>query len=134
MERRHLLRTLLAAGATAVTAGCLSETPGATGPRNPPSEPENDPRRTARSSALRIDSFDIAETEDGSLRVFGTVENAAASERLARVRVVVVVGGDERTRTVEVEVSAESTAEFEAAFDVSFDAFANDGDLDLRLV
>ena len=129
MKRRGVLTLIAGAG-----AGCLSNPPGATGPRNPPSEPANDPRKTARASALTIATFDVEEADDGRLRVFGTVENSAGSTRVARVQAVVTADGERAERTVEVDVPPGGSADFDVVFEVSYAAFTKRGNLDLNLV
>lgn len=130
MERRRLLG-LVAVG---LSTGCLGSLPRANGPRNPPNAPAGEPRQTPEIPSVRIATFDIDETEDGRLRVFGEIVNDAASVRTATVRIRVVADGDESIQTVEVEVQSGETAPFEAEFDTTFEAFAKKGDLDVSLV
>ena len=129
MDRRAALSTLAVA-----FCGCLSDAPGPTGPRNPPDEPPNDPRTTPTPDALSVTSFDFEETDDGALRVFGTVENAGEVERTARVRIRVTAKGSRTDRTTEVIVPAGEEARFEVVFQVRYRAFASEGSIDVTLV
>jgi len=130
MDRRAALSTL----AVALCGGCLSNAPGPTGPRNPPSEPANDPRRTPVEQALSVTTFDFDETDDGNLRVYGVVENTGEVERVARVRVSVSANGKEAERTTEVTVPAGRQTRFEVVFDVTYKAFSKGGSIDIDLV
>ncbi|WP_311171725.1 transcriptional initiation protein Tat [Halobellus ordinarius] len=132
MDRRSALRTIVPAVA-ALLGGCLDSLPGATGPRNPPSAPEGEPRQTADQPALAVDSFDFERTEEGTLRVFGTVENRRDVQRTATVRVIVTADGDEFIRETDVTVDAGETTEWAVSFDVAYNAFTSGGDLNVEL-
>ncbi|MFC6872808.1 transcriptional initiation protein Tat [Halobellus marinus] len=133
MDRRSALRAIVPAVA-ALLGGCLDSLPGATGPRNPPSAPEGEPRQTADQPALAVGSFDFERTEDGTLRVFGTVENRGDVQRTATVRVNIRIDGDEVARETDVTVEPGETAEWAVTFDVAYDAFTSGGDLNVELV
>jgi hypothetical protein len=133
MDRRSALRAIVPAVA-ALLGGCLDSLPGATGPRNPPSAPEGEPRQTADQLALAVGSFDFERTEDGMLRVFGTVENRGDVQRTATVRVNIRIDGDEVARETDVTVEPGETAEWAVTFDVAYDAFTSGGDLNVELV
>ncbi|ELK47553.1 transcriptional initiation protein Tat [Haloferax volcanii] len=130
MERRRLLG-LVAVG---LSSGCLGSLPGATGPRNPPAAPAGNPRDTPEVSPVRIEDIDYEATDDGRLRVFGSVLNDGGAERLTTVEVRVTAGGERTTQSRELTVPAGGTADFEIEFDVEYDAFSDDGDLNVSLV
>ena len=131
MKRRSALGLL--AASLSLPAGCLSDAPGVTGPRNPPSAPADDPREPPEREPLRITEFDFGESDDGRLRVFGTVENRTETERRATVRVSVTTD-ETYERTVEVDVPAGSTAEFEVVFDLAYEVASGNFSIDLHLV
>jgi hypothetical protein len=130
MERRRLLG-LVAIG---LSSGCLSGLPNATGPRNPPEAPAGEPRDAPEVPPVRIANFDYESTDDGRLRVFGSVVNDAGSERVATVRVRAVVDDTESVREARVTVPSGETASFAVDFDVEYDRFARSGELDVTLV
>ncbi|KAB1189259.1 MULTISPECIES: transcriptional initiation protein Tat [Haloferax] len=130
MERRRLLG-LVALG---LSSGCLGALPNATGPRNPPEAPAGEPRNTPEVPPVRISDFDFESTDDGRLRVFGEVVNDAGSERVATVRVRIVVGGSESIRDADVTVPSGETASFSVEFDAQYGDFAKNGELDVSLV
>ena len=128
MDRRRALR---AAGVslTALFGGCLGSWPRATGPRNPPSAPADQPRRTPERPDLVIGTFDFEADEEGTLRVFGTVENRDDAQQTGTVTVSVRVDGESDTREVDVAVDPGETVEWSVTFDVAYDEFAAGGDL-----
>ncbi|WP_042666651.1 hypothetical protein [Haloferax sp. ATB1] len=130
MERRRLLGVV----AVGLSSGCLGSLPGATGPRNPPEAPAGDPRDTPAVSPVRIEDIDYEATDDGRLRVFGSVLNDGGAERLTTVEVRVTVGGERSTRSQELAVPAGGTADFAVEFEFGYDAFREDGDLNVSLV
>jgi hypothetical protein len=132
-------RTVLAfAGATLGLAGCLSDTPGATGPRNPPnsetSTPTADPGSGgggggATERPLQVGTYDFERTDDGRLRVFGTVVNNTDEELAGVVRAGVFYGDESNILEEEVTVPGGGSTEFELLFEIDFEAFAEDGEL-----
>ncbi|WP_411963515.1 transcriptional initiation protein Tat [Haloferax sp. YSMS24] len=130
MERRRLLG-LVAVG---LSSGCLSGYPTATGPRNPPEAPADEPRETPEVPSVRIVTFDFESTDDGRLRVFGEVVNDSGSERVVTVRVRVAVGENESVRDTDVSVPSGETEPFSVEFDVEFDAFASNGEIDVSIL
>ncbi|RDZ45432.1 transcriptional initiation protein Tat [Haloferax sp. Atlit-10N] len=129
MERRRLLG-LVAVG---LSSGCLGSLPGATGPRNPPDAPAGEPRDTPEVPPVRISEVDFEATDDGRLRVFGTVVNDSGAERIATVEARVSVRDEESTRSQELAVPAAGSADFAIEFEFEFDAFRNNGDLNVSL-
>ncbi|MGQ4555182.1 transcriptional initiation protein Tat [Halobellus sp. GM3] len=133
MKRRTALRVV--AGATVSSlAGCLGSLPRATGPRNPPAAPADQPRRTPDRPDLAVGTFDFEAAEDGSLRVFGTVENRGDVRRTAAVRVTARVGGEAFSRETDVAVGPGATVEWSVTLDAASDAFTSGGDLNVDLV
>jgi hypothetical protein len=132
MDRRAVLRSVALALPLSVS-GCLSNPPGATGPRQPPKEPEEGPRDEP-SRDVRIDQFDFEETDDGLLRVFGTVVNSSDVERVATVKAIVDASGEHFERTTDVTVPANGEAEFGVVVEVEYDTFAKNGRVNVELV
>ncbi|KTG30843.1 hypothetical protein [Haloferax profundi] len=130
MERRRLLG-LVAVG---LSSGCLSGLPNATGPRNPPEAPAGEPRNTPEVPPVRIVNFDFEATDDGRLRVFGEVVNDSGSERVATIRVRIVVDESESIQDVGVTIPSGETAPFSVEFDTEYDAFVRNGEIDVSLV
>lgn len=127
MKRRAVLSTF----ALALSSGCLGSLPRATGPRKPPEAPEGGPDPSG--DALSIESWDYGETEGGSLRIFGRVQNTGGTEATATVAATVTVDGDEHTNSTDVTVAAGGTAEFELRFDVSYEQFQQNGAISIEL-
>ena len=132
MRRRSVIRRTLAC-VTATFSGCVGRFPRATGPRNPPDAPADQPRETPDRSDLVVGTFDFEATDDGALRVFGTVENGGDVQRTGTVRVTVGVGGDEFVREASVTVASGATAEWSVTFDVAYDRFAGGGDISVEI-
>jgi hypothetical protein len=132
MDRRALLRAAALALPLSVT-GCLSNPPGATGPRRPPKEPESGPREEPARD-VRIDQFDFEENNEGTLRVFGTVVNERDAEQNVGVRAIVDASGDQYERTGYVTVPPNGEAQFVIDVDVEYDKFAKNGRVNVELV
>ena len=128
MERRTVLG---AAGVSlaALLGGCLGAFPRATGPRNPPDAPADQPRQTPDRPDLVVGTFDFEADDEGSLRVFGTVENRGDVQRTATVTVTARVDGEAFVRETSLAVDPGATAEWSVTFDVSYEEFASGGDL-----
>ncbi|WP_224449751.1 transcriptional initiation protein Tat [Haloprofundus salilacus] len=129
MKRRTLVTALL----PALSAGCLSSLPSATGPRGPPEEPTTGPGEGPEYDPLSVETFDFEGTEEDELRAFGTVNNRTPEERTGTVSVRVTVDGEETVETTEVTVPGDSTAEFETVVPVSFEAFERNGQLQVTV-
>ncbi|WP_071391197.1 hypothetical protein [Haloprofundus marisrubri] len=132
MKRRTFVTALLPA-LSALSAGCLSSLPQATGPRGPPDAPADSPQQTPEPDPLSIAAFDYEGTDNDQLRAFGTVDNGSPEERTGVVRVRVTVGDEETVGTAEVTVSGDSTAEFETVVPVSFEEFQRNGQLQVSV-
>ncbi|MBB6645451.1 transcriptional initiation protein Tat [Halobellus ruber] len=132
MRRRTAIRGCLAGAATAL-AGCVGRLPRATGPRNPPDAPADQPRRTPDRPALTVATFDFEADDDGRLRVFGTVENRGDARRIGTVRVAVDVDGEAFVREISVTVDSGATAEWAVSFDVAYDRFASGGGISVSV-
>jgi hypothetical protein len=132
MERRTALR-VVAGTVTALLGGCLGELPGATGPRNPPEAPADQPRETPERPDLVVETFDFEAADSGALRVFGRVDNRGDVRRTATVRVIATVDGDEFVRESPVSVDPGETAEWAVTFDLTYDTFASGGNLSVEL-
>ncbi|WP_144902871.1 transcriptional initiation protein Tat [Halobellus captivus] len=130
MERRSALRAA-AASVSGLLGGCLGSFPSATGPRNPPDPPADQPRRTPDRPDITVASFDFEADDDGALRVFGTVENRGDAQRTATVTVTVRSAGETFERESTVTVDPDQTAEWTVTFDVAYDDFLSDGDLNV---
>ncbi|WP_224335958.1 transcriptional initiation protein Tat [Haloprofundus halobius] len=129
MKRRAFATTLL----SALSAGCLSSLPQATGPRGPPEEPATGPGEEPEEDPLSVEAFDYEGTEDDELRTFGTVDNQSPEERTGTVTVEVTIDDEETAETTEVTVEGDSTAEFETVVSVSFGAFQRNGQLQVSV-
>ncbi|QCJ48347.1 transcriptional initiation protein Tat [Haloprofundus sp. MHR1] len=129
MKRRTFVTALL----PALSAGCLSSLPRATGPRGPPEAPASEPGETPEPDHLSIETFDYEGTDDDQLRAFGTVDNRSPEERTGVVRVRVTVDDEETVGTTEVTVPGDSTAEFETVVPVSFETFRRNGQLQVTV-
>lgn len=127
VKRRALLQVL----ALGLSSGCLGALPGPTGPRNPPEAPAGQSRTPKR--VLSIETWDSGETDEGTLRVFGTIRNTGDASASATVASTVAVDEKKQTKTTDVSVSAGETAEFELVFDVSYEAFTGNGSINLHL-
>ena len=128
MERRTVLG---GAGVSiaALLGGCLSAFPSATGPRNPPDAPADQPRRTPERPDLVVGTFDFEADDEGALRVFGTVENRGDTQRTATVTVTSRVDGEQFVRETSLAVDPGESAEWSVSFDVDYEGFASGGDL-----
>jgi hypothetical protein len=126
--RRQLLRSI----PLFVASGCLADPPGRTGPRNPPAEPATRPGEDR--SPLRVATFDIAERDDGQLRVSGRVRNDGTIERQATVRAAATVDGERTVAETTVTVAAGGSEPFSIGLGVSYEAFAGGGSLDVGVV
>ena len=132
MRRRSVIRrTLICAAAT--LGGCVGRLPRATGPRNPPDAPADQPRETPDRPDVVVGTFDFEATDDGALRVFGTVENGSGVQRTGTVRVTVGVDGDEFVREASVTVESGETSEWAVTFDLAYDRFAGGGDISVEV-
>lgn len=128
MDRRAVLRSLALA---IPLSGCLAGAADRTGPRNPPKEPKDGPRDDPQPT-VRIGQFDFEETDDGHLRVFGTVVNDSDAQRTATV--LAVVDADAHyEQTTQVTVDAGSEREFAIVFDIEYDTFARQGQVNVKL-
>ena len=132
MRRRSAIRGCLACLAAAL-GGCVGRLPRATGPRNPPDAPADQPRRTPEPPDLVVGAFDFEADEDGALRVFGTVESRADARRTGTVRVTVGVDGDETVRETTVAVDPGETAEWAVGFGIAYDRFAAGGEVSVAV-
>ncbi|MGM0591225.1 MAG: transcriptional initiation protein Tat [Halobacteriota archaeon] len=129
MNRRGYLRLL----ALLAPAGCLETTPGPTGPRTPPTAANANPQAPPTSSALRVKSFDFEETDDGTLRVFGVIENSSDREREAKVNVTVTEQDSRHVGGTTITVDPNSEAEFGIRFDIDYESFARDGEVSVTV-
>jgi hypothetical protein len=119
MKRRVLLGTLPFA-----LSGCLSSLPGPTGPRNPPTEPADDPREQAEEKPLVVSDFDFSRADSDALAVVLTVTNRTDVERVGTVTVTLSLDGETSERTTEVTVGGDSDAETELVFEeIRFETF-----------
>ena len=132
MRRRSVICGSLACVA-ATLGGCVGRLPQATGPRNPPDAPADQPRETPDRPGLVVGTFDFEATDDGALRVFGTVENGDDVQRTGTVRVTVGVGGGEFVREAAVTVESDETSEWAVTFDLGYDRFTAGGDLSVEI-
>jgi len=82
---------------------------------------------------LAVATFDFEADDDGTLRVFGTVENRGDARRTGTVRVVVGVDDQELVRETDVAVDSDSTAEWTVTVDVAYDRFAAGGNISVAL-
>jgi len=82
---------------------------------------------------LAVATFDFEADDDGTLRVFGTVENRGDARRTGTVRVVVGVDDEELVRETDVAVDSDSTAEWTVTVDVAYDRFAAGGNISVAL-
>ena len=128
MERRTVLGGA-GVSITALLGGCLSAFPSATGPRNPPDAPADQPRRTPEQSDLVVGTFDFEAGEEGALRVFGTVENRGDAQRTATVTVTARIDGEPFVRETSLTVDPGATAEWSVTFDLPYEEFASGGTL-----
>ncbi|SEO86010.1 hypothetical protein SAMN04487948_10621 [Halogranum amylolyticum] len=119
MKRRVLLGTLPFA-----LSGCLSSLPGPDGPRNPPTEPEDDPRAEAEQKPLVAGDFRFKRTDDETLRVVLTVTNRTDTKQTGTLTGTLTLKGETYERTNEVTVGGDETVETELVYDeVGFEAF-----------
>jgi len=132
MRRRSAIRGCLGC-LVAALGGCAGRLPRATGPRNPPNAPADQPRETPDRPDLAVATFDFEADDDGTLRVFGTVENRGDARRTGTVRVVVGVDDEELVRETDVAVDSDSTAEWTVTVDVAYDRFAAGGNISVAL-
>jgi hypothetical protein len=132
MRRRSAIRGCL--GCLAATlGGCVGRLPRATGPRNPPDAPADQPRRTPDRPDLFVATFDFEADDDGALRVFGTIENRGDARRTGTVRVAVDVEDEEFVRETAVTVESGSTTEWAVAFEITYDRFAAGGNISVAV-
>lgn len=128
MDRRAFL-----AGLTALSAGCLADLPEPSGPRVPPSTPEEEEAVLTPQPDLHIIAWDVAEGPDGGLTVPVTVENRDDRQRSGLVRATAVVGGDGTSQAFDssapVTVPASETVETTLTFDVAFERFVRNGEI-----
>jgi hypothetical protein len=118
-------RVLLGAIPFALT-GCLSSLPGPTGPRNPPTEPEDNPRERAAEKPLVVSDFRFKRADDDTLRVVLTVTNRTDSEQTGTVTGSLTFEGEDYERTSEVTVDGDGQVETELFYEaIEFEAFQN---------
>ena len=132
MRRRSAIRGCLGC-LVAALGGCVGGLPRATGPRNPPGAPADQPRETPEQPDLAVATFDFEADDDGALRVFGTVENRGDAQRTGAVRVVVDAEDEEYVRETSVTVDSGSTAEWTITFDVGYGRFAAGGGISVSI-
>ena len=121
MKRRVLLGALPFA-----LTGCLSSLPGPTGPRNPPTEPEDDPRERAAEKPLVVGDFRFKRADDDTLRVVLTVTNRTDTEQTGTVTGSLTFEGESYERTSEVTVGGDEQVETELFYEnIEFEAFQN---------
>ena len=132
MRRRSAIRGWLGCAAAAL-GGCVGRLPRATGPRNPPDAPADQPRSTPEPPDLAVGTFDFEAGDDGALRVFGTVANRGDARRTGTVRVTVGVGGEEFVRETAVAVNPDATAEWAVTVDVAYDRFVGGGEISVTV-
>ena len=129
MDRRAVIALL--GSATLLPAGCLSDTPGATGPRNPPNRETRTPTPTAASAGdrtgLHVAEYDFGPADSGDVRVFGTVTNGGTSEATGVVHAGISFGGELLVQETTVTVPAGESRPFELVFDAAYEEFAADG-------
>lgn len=119
MKRRALLATLPFA-----LSGCLSTFPGPDGPRNPPTEPEDDPRDAPPQKPLVAGDFRFKRADDDTLRVVLTVTNRTDTDQSGTVTGTLTVEGETYERTTEVTVGGDGETEVELLYEeVDFDSF-----------
>lgn len=136
MKRREASRTLAALVGTVLGAGCLSNPPGATGPRTPPrgGTPPPEAPRGGSPADLRVVAFDFEEAENGRLRVVGRVANDGVNERTVVLVITVRTDEGEVVERPQLTVDAGSEAAFGVVVsDVGFEQFQADGELDIEL-
>jgi len=131
MDRRRALAFL----GLALSAGCA--TPGATGPRTPPTPGGESPESGGNGDGdgeLSVSDQDFEEADDGHLRVLATVRNPTGTERTRTLVVAVTVGGSTTERRREVTVPADGEREVAVEFEaVAYDDFVGGGSLQSRL-
>lgn len=119
MKRRALLATLPFA-----LAGCLSGYPGPTGPRNPPIEPEDNPRDAPPQKPLVAGGFEFEEADNGSLRVVLTVTNRTDNEASGTVTGTLSLNGETYEQSSSVTVGGDSESAVELLYEeVTFEAY-----------
>ena len=126
VQRRTVLG-LLGIAATA-GAGCVGRVREPSGPRLPPRPEEDGPQPGDAPDPLRIDKLDFEETDDGRLRIFGTIENRSEADRTATVSVTVTVDDEEFNRATDVPVPAGEIEPFEIVFDLEYGRFVEGGE------
>lgn len=123
-------RSALGLFAAVLTAGCVDSWPRPTGPRAPPTSPEQPPEET---DTVRVEEWDFGETESGQLHVFGTVLNDGDATAEATVLVSVRAGDEEAERSQSVSVPGGGTTDFDIEFDVEYEKFRSDGSIRVDL-
>jgi len=127
MDRRRVLALL----GLALSPGCA--TPGATGPRTPPTPGERSPA-AGESGELRITDQGFEAGDDGHLRVLATVQNLTGTERTRTLVAAVTVEGTTTEQRREVTVPADADREVAVDFEtVAYDDFTGGGSLQSRL-
>jgi hypothetical protein len=126
-------RAFLGSAALALSAGCLSNLPAATGPRRPPGPPPGESRRQPELKPLYIVTFEIEANEAGNLVARITVGNRSDSRQAGTVRGVLTVDGDERVKTESVTLEPGAETEVEFTYDVPYEAFNEGGSFEPRV-
>lgn len=128
MHRRGLLARLAAVGLS-VVAGCTASSE-PTGPTGPPASPT--PTATP-ATGIVVETWDVANGTDGRLVVPVTLKNQGSAAGSRAVILEAEVGSESVTARREVRVPGGESVTVEVAVGVSFEAFLDDGSLNLRL-
>jgi len=131
-RRRRLCRALATASAVAVS-GCLSDLPGATGPRNPPESERPPAGGDDAESPVSVSSTNAEASEAGELLVTGEVRNRSEAEATRTVVAEATVDGETASATTEVTVPGGGTTEFSVVVPVDYDRFNGGGSLNVSL-
>jgi hypothetical protein len=131
MERRRFCRALAGASVVALS-GCLSDLPGATGPRNPPNE-ERPTASSGGSDVVSVASTNVEESDEGELVVTGELRNRSEAEATRTVVAEATVDGDTTSATTTVTVPGNGTAEFRVVVPIEYARFNEGGSLSVSV-
>jgi hypothetical protein len=122
-------RRLLAVIVVVAVAGCTT----AAGPTGPPGPPASPTPTATPTTGIVVESWDVTNGTDGQLVVPVTLVNQGAADGSRTVVLEAQIDGETETVRQEVTVAAGESRTVEIELDTTFEAFLDDGSLNLEL-
>ncbi|ERH13672.1 MAG: hypothetical protein J07HB67_02716 [halophilic archaeon J07HB67] len=124
-----MCRRLLAVIVVVAVAGCTT----AAGPTGPPGPPASPTPTATPTTGIVVESWDVTNGTDGQLVVPVTLVNQGAADGSRTVVLEAQIDGETETVRQEVTVAAGESRTVEIELDTTFEAFLDDGSLNLEL-